>query len=383
MALNLLMFHKIRVPAFLFHIQNANISNFYMPPLKTIILLFFLLTGSVPLNAQKSLTDSVIKVGTDPNITKQQDEDLDYDELFSDFALFLDSMMTPRSYVFVSVGISRGHYDFAGRNNILLETSKKFTFIPTLAYYHKKGLGLTVSGNIINENKKLNPYQFSITPSYDYIQNRDFATGISFTRHFIKDSLTFYTSPLQNELFGYFSYRKWWIRPSVAVSYGWGSRSAFEEREDFITSLRLRRIGYTTINSHESVSDFSIITSLRHDFYWLEVLTGKDHIRFSPQINFTSGTQKFGFNQSYESVFTTGNRGKGNGNGNGNVQYSSDEVELNDKIKFQPLSLSLFLRGEYSIGKIFLQPALLVGYYLPATEKHLNSLFSVNAGVMF
>lgn len=39
------------------------------------------------------------------------------------------------------------------------------------------------------------------------------------------------------------------------------------------------------------ISDFSIMATLRHDFYWLDVLTFKDHIRFTPQISFTSGTQ--------------------------------------------------------------------------------------------
>lgn len=376
MALNLLLFNRIRLHTFLFKIKNV-VLILNRPVLKAVILSGILLIGSMQAFAQKSNADSVLKNGADLEIGIT--EDVDYDELFSDFASFLDSMMMPRSYVLASVAVASGQYDFSGRNNVLLETSKTYTVIPTLAYYHKKGLGITATANVINENEKINPYQFSITPSYDYIKNLDFATGVSYTRHFIKDSLSFYTSPLHNELFGYFSYRKWWVRPSVAVSYGWGSRSAFEEREDFITSLRLRRTGYTTISSNESISDFSIITSLRHDFYWLEVLTGKDHVRLSPQINFTSGTQKFGFNQSYESYFGPGNRGKGNGN----IQYNSDEMELNDEIKFQPLSVSLFLRGEYSIGKMFLQPSFLIGYYLPSTEKPLNTLFSVNAGVMF
>ena len=377
MALNLLLFNKIRLLTFLSTGKNAMLSIFNPPILKAIILSGILLVGSMQAFAQKSNADSVLKIGTDPAISIT--EDVDYDELFSDFASFLDSMIMPRSYVLASVAVASGQYDFSGRNNVLLESSKKYTFIPTLAYFHKNGLGITGTANVISENDKINPYQFSITPSYDYIKNLDFATGVSYSRHFIKDSLTFYTSPLQNELFGYFSYRKWWVRPSVAVSYGWGSRSAYEKREDFITSLRLRSTGYTTISSNESISDLSVITSLRHDFYWLEVLTGKDHVRFSPQINFTSGTQKFGFNQSYESFIGPGNRGKGNGN----VQYNSDEVELNDEMKFQPLSVSLFLRGEYSIGKMFLQPSFLIGYYLPATEKPLNTLFSVNAGVMF
>jgi hypothetical protein len=342
---------------------------------KSIIIVSCLFLGNNLAFSQKSTTDTIPDKSIKP--VNNNLEEVDYEELFSELSFFLDSLMMPRSYVLASVAVARGQYDFSGRNNVLLETTDKLTFIPTLAYYHKHGLGITGMANVIQEGKKLNPYQYSLTPSYDYIKNMDFATGISYTRHFTKDSLTFYTSPLQNELFGYFTYRKWWIRPSVAVGYGWGTRSDFEEREDFITSLRLRRTGYTSISSTESISDFSIVTSLRHDFYWLEVLTGKDYVRFSPQLNFTSGTQKFGFNQSSDSYFSPGNRGRGN------LRYRTDNVELDDEIKFQPLSLSLFLRGEYSLGKMFLQPSLLIGYYIPYTEKSLNTLFSVNAGVMF
>ena len=224
MALNLLLFNKIRLLTFLSTGKNAMLFIFNPPILKAIILSGILLVGAMQVFAQKSNADSVVKVETDPAISIT--EDVDYDELFSDFASFLDSMIMPRSYVLASVAVASGQYDFSGRNNVLLESSKKYTFIPTLAYFHKNGLGITGTANVISENDKINPYQFSITPSYDYIKNLDFATGISYTRHFIKDSLTFYTSPLQNELFGYFSYRKWWVRPSVAVSYGWGSRSA-------------------------------------------------------------------------------------------------------------------------------------------------------------
>jgi hypothetical protein len=114
------------------------------------------------------------------------------------------------------------------------------------------------------------------------------------------------------------------------------------EREELIQDLRLRRSGVTRINSKESITDFSVIASLRHDFYWLGIFSYKDHFRITPQLAFISGTQKFGFNQSantYATIVRTG----------ANVLYNSESVYLDDQLKFQPLSLTMFIRGEYSL----------------------------------
>jgi len=119
-----------------------------------------------------------------------------------------------------------------------------------------------------------------------------------------------------------------------------------------------------------------VLVSVRHDFYWLQVSSKKDHIRVTPQLNFTSGTQKFGFNQTANSYASNARSGR-------NVLYSSDAVNLDDALYFQPLSATLFLRAEYGIGKFYIQPSYILDYYIPATENNLNSLFTINLGVLF
>jgi hypothetical protein len=335
-------------------------------------ILAFLMLGSTSFS-QGATADSVIIPIKE---TVAIDTNINYEELFQDLDAFMDSILMPHSYFLASLSLGKGYFSFASKNSSLLATSKKFTYSPTLGYYHKSGLGFTATGYIVNDEKSLNFYQFSLTPSYDYLENRDLATGFSYTRYFAKDSLPFYTSPLQNELYGYFTYRKWWFRPTISMSYGWGSRSAYQKREELIESLRLRPRGFTYINSKESVSDFSLMASVRHDFYWLDVFTYNDHIRITPQLLFTSGTQKFGFNQNsttYAQTIRTGT----------DVLYSSENVYLDNKMNFQPLSLTLYLRGEYSIGKFFIQPQAVFDYYFPASSKNFSVLASVNAGFMF
>ncbi len=321
----------------------------------------------------KTPADTVITPAKDANSI---DTSIDYDVLFSDFDAFMDSILAPGSYFLGSLSLSKGYFNFEHKGTNTVQTTQRITYSPTIGYFHKGGLGFMATGNLVNDQSKLNFYQFSLTPTFDYLENRAFATGVSYTRFFTRDSLSFYTSPLQNEIYGYFTWRKPWIRPTVSVSYGWGSRSEYEQREDIITTLRLRVRGFTYVNTTESVRDFSVMGSVRHDFYWLDVFTYNDHIRLTPQIAFTSGTQKFGFNQS-SSSFGPSLRNSGN------VLYNTENVYLDDHLNFQPLSLTLFLRGEYSIGKFFIQPQFAMDYYFPATSRNLSSLFSINTGFMF
>lgn len=323
--------------------------------------------------SQSNSADTAISPAKDVPVL---DTSLNYDELFQDFDAFMDSILSPHSYVLASLSMGKGYYNFERKNSSIVETAKKLTYSPTLGFYHKGGLGITGTGSIVDDGENMNFYQAAVTPSFDYLKNKSFATGISYTKFFTKKSLPFYTTPLQNELYAYFAYRKWWVRPMIAMSYGWGSRTDYIEREELIQDLRLRRRGFTYVNTEEKISDFSVMTSVRHDFYWLDVFTFKDHIRFTPQITFTSGTQKFGFNQSSNTYATVIRN-------NSSVLYSTENIYLDDEIKFQPLSLTMFLRGEYSIGKFFIQPQFTMDYYFPATSNNFNSIFSINVGCMF
>jgi hypothetical protein len=338
------------------------------------IIIFIGITVSS--SAQETSADSLAKKAQKTQVSVPDDlDDLD-DISFDELASFLDSLLMPHSYFLASLQVGKGFYNYESKSTYLLQTTKKLTYSPLIGYYHKSGLGITASGYLLNDDHHaLNFFQGAISPSYDYLENKNLATGINYTRYFTKDSLPFYTSPLQNELSAYFTWRKWWIKPSLTATYGWGSRTAYQQREKLINSLRLRPRGYTRINSTESVKDFSLLVSVRHDFYWLDVLKYNDHIRVTPQLAYSSGTQKFGFNQTSNTYVTTLRTGT-------NILYSSRSSFLDDQTKFQPLSLTFFLRTEYAIGKFFIQPQLIFDYYFPATENNFSTIFSLNTGFM-
>jgi len=335
-------------------------------------ILVFHLAG-IATFAQTDPADTSIKK-TEPSII---DTSINYDDIiFDDLEAFLDSILSPHNYLLAAISIQKGYFNYKSKSEIFLEPTRKVAFPPAVGYYSKCGLGITGVGSFVSDEKAFRFYQLAISPSYDYLNNKNFATGISYVRYFTRDSLPFYTSPLQNEIYTYFIYRNWWLKPMVGVSYGWGSRSDYNEREEYITSLQLRRTGFTRVNTEESVSDFSLIAAVRHDFYWLDVFSYNDHVRITPQLTFTSGSQKFGFNQTSNTYATLIRSGS-------NVLYSSENVYLDNKLYFQPLALTFYLKTEYSIGKFYIQPQLILDYYFPAEEKRFTGVISASAGFIF
>ncbi|MBD0332585.1 MAG: hypothetical protein ICV66_08010 [Chitinophagaceae bacterium] len=305
----------------------------------------------------------------------------DYDQLFSEVDDFMNSMFAPRNVFVVNISVAQQYFNFKSGTNNNLRSDRKIAFTPSIAFYHKSGLGVSGAASIVNDNAELNPYQFSMTASYDYTRSFNQVFGISFTRFFTKDSLQFYASPLQNELYGYFLYRNLWVKPSVAITYGWGSWSDYEERENDIIKLRGRRVGNpldggtTTTTTLESISDFSVAASVRHDFYWSHILQDKSFFRVTPQLTFTSGTQRFGLNEVSSTYFVNKH--------SLDVLHNSKNVNLDQQTKFQPLALSAIIKTNLTYHKFFVQPQVVVDYYFPATENNLSTLLGISTGFLF
>ncbi len=305
-----------------------------------------------------------------------KDSTLYYEDLFSELAGFLDSLTAPRSMVLLNVGVGNGVYNFQSRSGTSLKAEQKINITPSVGFFHKSGLGINGSASIIKTPEKaLAPYQFAATGSYDYLRSMAIATGIGFTRFFTKDSLSFYTSPLQNEVNFYLQYKRWWSKPSLTVAYGWGSRKEYSERKEYIKKIRKKPVPTTQVVSEEHISDLSVALSFKHDFYWHEKLGANSSIRLTPQVSLNSGTQRFGFNQKSSTAVFKGN--------SPNVLFTSESVQLDDTFDFRPLSTTMFLKSSFSFGSFSLQPQVSLDYYFPATEKNLTTGFVINAALVF
>ena len=298
------------------------------------------------------------------------------DSLLKDFDKFLDSLTKPKSFFSVSIGAGTGYFSFKDKTSSFVHAQKKIIVTPSAGYYHKSGFGISAAAYVMNDNNGINFYQYALGPSYDCIR-KNLSTGISYTRYFSKDSLDFYATPIQNELFAYFSYKKWWVRPTISFSYGWGSHAEYEKRRLFRNAALLsqRNRYYIIVKNEESVRDLSMTISVRKDFDWYSVLGKEDNITFTPVVMLNSGTQNFGFNTSYSYSFTA-------------IRANSlpSNQELSDNTQFALQSTSVALRGSYLKGRFLVSAQTLFDYYLgeqDSERSRLNTVFSITTGWSF
>lgn len=294
------------------------------------------------------------------------------DSIMREMDAILDEMMPSKSYVSAGIGAGTGFFNFKNSSSTASGPKKKLLLSPSASYLHKSGFGLSATGFILPDSSKLNFYQFSLSPSYDYIRRGQWAAGITYTRYFTKDDLSFYTTPIQNEVYAYFNYKKIWLQPGIAAGYGWGSRSALESRRVHLLRARqTRNPRLVTIRNDESVNDLSLLFSVRHSFHLEDIFGGNDLFTITPVLLLSSGTQKYGFNTSYQS------KAKSVNNFLPNNQYISE----NSGMQFQ--SASFVLRADYSTGIFFVQGQGLLDYYLHSVDNRLNNAFAIIAGVNF
>lgn len=296
------------------------------------------------------------------------------DSIMRDFSKYMDSMSKPTSFFTVSVGIGTGYFSYENKSSFVFTTDKKPLISPSIGYYHKSGLGVTGSGFMVLDGNNTSFYQFALGGSYDYMRSKTISTGISFTKYFSKDSLPFYTTPIQQEAFAYLSVKKWKLRPSLSVSYGWGSKKEYEEKQILLWNRWLQRSqrGYITIKNEESVHDLAMILSLKYNFMWFEIFHKEDAVMLTPVVMFTGGTQRFGFNTSYQSPSSVIRN-----------NFLPSNQQITEQTGFGAQSVSFILRADYSIGKFFVMPQLLMDYYLPEADDRFTMAYSLVAGINF
>ncbi|TAD83998.1 MAG: hypothetical protein EAY75_13985 [Bacteroidetes bacterium] len=252
------------------------------------------------------------------------------------------------------------------------------------AFLHRSGLGINLMANLMVSQQRVNLFQWSINPSYDY-SKRKLATGISFYRYFNKDSLSFYVSPLVNNIYAYLLLKPGWLQPKLAVDFGWGS---YDEREnlryiDTVRFPRLRPIVRALNNSlgQASVYDISFLLSVRHAFIWQLKQTQRSYIQFTPSISTVAGTAKYGSNLAFSNA---GSRVRGiSATQAQRLQARERQLLPQPDERFLWQNASAVLDALVSFRYIYIQAQTSLAYAIPQAFRGWNAFYSLSCGAMF
>lgn len=272
---------------------------------------------------------------------------------------FLDILSEPEkisSYVSVDVGIGKRIFNL--RNNALnakVTSVNTIIFSPSFIYHHKSGLYFSLGASLISENKKgFGISQHSISTGYELTENNNVDLAIAYTHYFVRDKFSPYSSPIQNDFYVSFTYKKSWIRPGLAVGYSTGTYGDVK---------RIARLYDSTTNKLKS---FFIIPSLSHEFKWKKIFSKNDGIIFTPVLMINLGQSK------------TSIQHKTNATNLANFLNKKRRLPKFDVTNFKAESVGLSLDAGYGIGNFIIEPQAYFDYYLPANQdKKLSSYFTI------
>ncbi|HEX2684200.1 MAG TPA: hypothetical protein VHL77_09720 [Ferruginibacter sp.] len=282
-----------------------------------------------------------------------------------------------RSYVDVNFGIRNGIFSL--KNNALnadqAQTDKVY-YKPTVGYYHKSGLSLSLSGFISSGEGSLKMYQYAISPGYTY-SGKNIAAGISYTRFIEGADPGFEVSPFKNDFYASAVYKKTWIEPGLAAGYSFGKLTEYYDSSFwFYPPLPdPPRIIHIRDTITTKLRGLSISASASHTWMFWELLSNKDGLKVLPTLMLNAGSQRWTITHSSKLLtrfprlanYLKNRFGAGTGT---------------DKFKIESLAFAGQLT--YYYGKFYLQPQLYIDYYLPeTTEKRLATMYSITAGFTF
>lgn len=299
----------------------------------------------------------------------------------------LDSLLDSRYKSEVTIALGFGNNPAYGGKaaDAFRPIDMKPFLSPSVTYTHKSGAFANAAAYYLLGGGNKPWFEFDLGAGYDYTRNSDLLTGISYTRYFYADSSDVPQTPIKNELFAYFIYRKWWLQPGLSLDYGWGSYE------------RQGAAGLAT----ERGNDFNVIVDLRHPFVFLDVLTADDGFLILPVAGLTTGTANYFSSMKSFRYATRGNaikkfnekgnngRGNGNGNGNGNGGGQGDPVPettetiLSDGSAFKPRAVDLGVRVSYIIGKFAISPSFTLFKMLQGPDTSVSGYFTANVSVTF
>lgn len=268
----------------------------------------------------------------------------------------LDSLLQKQQKSEVVIGVGYGNNPAYGSKvtNFELPIVLKTFVAPSLSYYHKSGFYGGVSAYYLFNSDRQPWFEWDLTAGYDFTKNKNFITGISYTRYVFADSTDVPKTPIKNELFAYFYYRKWWLEPGISLDYGWGKD--ISEGEHSRETLR--------------GNDFNSIVAVRHPFVFSGLLGRFDILMLTPSVNLTMGTANYYSNLKAFQYITRSPKLK-------QVKvHPGKELNFQDHTNFQPRALDLTLNLSYFIGRVNLAPTYTVFKPLTGDDQGIMSYFT-------
>jgi hypothetical protein len=156
---------------------------------------------------------------------------------------------------------------------------------PGISFSHKSGFAFGYSPKLVLGGATPGLYMHAVSVGLSQYDRSDFSYAATFSHYFFTGNSSVPYSPLTNELYTSFTYKKTWLRPGITAGAGFGTN--------------------TEVSPSTAVYDLGVSAGISHSFDWD---AGGLSFSASPSIYLSAGTN------DYFSFLTTtryiGNSGK-------------------------------------------------------------------------
>ena len=278
------------------------------------------------------------------------------------------------SYFYASVGLGNRLYSAKNKSlNAIQGKSSVAVYSPSISYFNKTGFGIAAGANVHRDNDAFGFNQYSLSPSFDLIGNESISLGISFTRYFVKNKYSEFSSTVLNDFYSSIGYKKSWLKPSFALGFSNGAYGEAKNSDTIINGIQ--RNFYDTLDY--KTNTFYTVFSVGHNFSWNSVFNKSDGLSFSPSLMVNAGSGSYTVSRSTNvtsmggiDVFRTHSRKR--------------RPPRTQTSQFNVQSIGLNLNLNYSIGNLTIEPQYYLDYYIgsSSTEK-TTSIFMLTVGYTF
>jgi hypothetical protein len=276
----------------------------------------------------------------------------------------------------VELGFGNGF--FTSKNATAATGYSEKTFLtPTVSYLHKSGFGLSASAYMTQDLGSFTVYQGVITPSYQ-ISRRNWTAGITYSRYINKDSTSFAINPMRNDIYTYFTLKKYWLEPGVAFDFSFDSYVV----KQFIFIYGGNK--YWNVDSAEGTpqqDSYNIhahtlagIVTLQHDFEWFNLFQRNDHVAFTPTL-FVLGNSA-----NYDVVVIKGLKT------GAPKRFANNDFQKNTSgNSFAIESVGALMDAVYSYKHFLIDPQILGNYFINTTSgvSPFRISYLINVGLVF
>jgi hypothetical protein len=129
----------------------------------------------------------------------------------------------------IQAGIQLSTTPYLSVNNNDTVYRNSLAVAPFISYYYK-GFGLKYAPYFISSGSKPGIYMQTVRAGYEQYEKENINLDLSYTHFFFSGNTAIPYTPLNNELYGFISFKKPWLAPLLSADLGFGKDESGQEQ---------------------------------------------------------------------------------------------------------------------------------------------------------